>query len=147
VESQFTGSSKTYASSIIKRPMTKKYSFDSGVREHILKMSNMASKLKTMDMRVKDEFLVYLVMSSLPKEFEAFEINYNSQPENWGIEKLIAMCIQEEERIKDARGDSINHVKHNNKKNFFNSPQSKKSYSHDHKAYSSKGQGKAHMKE
>jgi hypothetical protein len=57
-------------------------------------MSNMASKLKTMDMGLKDEFLVHLVMSSLPKEFEAFDINYNSQTENWGIEKLIAMCIQ-----------------------------------------------------
>jgi hypothetical protein len=52
------------------------------VREHILKMSNIASKLKTMDMRLKDEFLVHLVMSSLPKEFEAIEINYNSQSEN-----------------------------------------------------------------
>jgi hypothetical protein len=82
VESQFTGSSKTYASTIIKKLVTKKYSFDSGVREHILKMSNMTSKLKSMDMELKDEFLVHLVMSSLPKEFEAFEINYNSQPEN-----------------------------------------------------------------
>jgi hypothetical protein len=57
------------------------------------------------------------------------------------------MCIQEDERINDARGESINHVKHNKKKNFSNSPQSKKSYSHDHKACSSKGQGKASMKE
>jgi hypothetical protein len=45
-------------------------------------MSNMTSKLKTMDMGLKDEFLVHLVMSSLPKEFKAFEINYNSQPKN-----------------------------------------------------------------
>jgi hypothetical protein len=82
VESQFTGSSKTYVSTIIKRLVTEKYSFGSGVREHILKMSNMAFKLKTMDMGLKDEFLVHLVMSSLPKEFEAFEINYNSQPKN-----------------------------------------------------------------
>jgi hypothetical protein len=82
VESQFTYSSMTYASTIIKRFVTEKYSFDSGVREHILKMSNMASKLKPMDIGLKDEFLVHLVMSSLPKEFEAFEINYNSQPEN-----------------------------------------------------------------
>jgi hypothetical protein len=139
VESQFIGSSKMYGSTIIKKIVTEKYSFDSGVREHILKMSNMASKLKTMDMGLKDEFLVHLVMSSLPKEFEAFEINYNSQPENWEIEKLIAMCVQEEERIKDARGDFINHVKHNKKKNFSNSPQSKRSYSHDHKTSSSKG--------
>jgi hypothetical protein len=122
VESQFTGSSKTYASTIIKKPVTKKYSFGSGVREHILKMSNMTSKLKTMDMGLKDEFLIHLVMSSLPKEFEAFEINYNSQPENWGIEKLIAMCVQEEERIKDARGDFINHVKHNKKKKILQLP-------------------------
>jgi hypothetical protein len=29
-------------------------------------MSNMTSKLKAMDMRLKDEFVVHLVMSSLP---------------------------------------------------------------------------------
>jgi hypothetical protein len=110
-------------------------------------MRNMTSKLKIMDMGLKDEFLVHLVMSSLPMKFEAFEINYNSQPENWGIEKLITMRVQQEERIKDVRGDFINHVKHNKKKNFSNSPQSKKSYSHDHKTSSSKGQGKSPMKE
>jgi hypothetical protein len=61
-------------------------------------------------------------MTSPPKEFEAFEMNYNSQPESWGIEKLIAMHVQEEERIKEARGDSINHLKHHKKKNYSNSP-------------------------
>jgi hypothetical protein len=50
VESQFTRSSKMYTSTIIKRLVTQKYTFDSGVREHILKMCNMASKLKPMDM-------------------------------------------------------------------------------------------------
>jgi hypothetical protein len=59
--------------------MTEKYSFGSGVREHILKMSNMASKLKSMDMGLKNKFVVHLVISSLPKKFETFEINYNSQ--------------------------------------------------------------------
>jgi hypothetical protein len=102
-------------------------------------MSNMASKLKPIGMGLKDEFLVYLVMSTLPKKFEAFEINYNSQPKSWGIEKLITMCVQEEERIKEARGDSINHMKHNSKNYFSDCPQSKKSYSHDNKTSSSKG--------
>jgi hypothetical protein len=82
VERRFNGSSKTYISTIIKRLVPKKYSFDSGVREHILKMSNMTSKLKSMDMGLKDEFIVHLVMSSLPNEFEAFEIDYNSQSES-----------------------------------------------------------------
>jgi hypothetical protein len=145
VESQFTSSSKMHVGTIIKRLVTEKYSFDNGVREHILKMSNMASKLKQMDMGLKDEFLVHLVISSLPKEFESFEINYNSQPESWGIKKPIAMCVLDEQRIKEVCGDSINHVKHNKKKNFSNSPQPKKSCSHDNKTSFSKD--KAPMKE
>jgi hypothetical protein len=82
VESQFTGSSRTYASTIIKRHVTEKYSLGSGVREHILKMSKISSKLKLMDIGLKDEFIVHLVMLSVPKEFEAFRINYNSHPES-----------------------------------------------------------------
>jgi hypothetical protein len=44
--------------------VTEKYIFGSGVREHILKMSNMASMLKPMDMSLKDETVVHLVMAS-----------------------------------------------------------------------------------
>jgi hypothetical protein len=142
VKSQFTSSSKTYASTIIKRLVTEKYSFGSGMREHILKISNMASKFKPMDMGLRDEFIVHLVISSLPKEFVAFEIKYSSQPESWGIKKLIAMCVQEEERISESHGDSVNHVKHNKKNNFSNSPQSKKSYPHDSKLLLPRGKAK-----
>jgi hypothetical protein len=63
VKCQFTSSSKTYASIIIKRFVTEKYSFDNGVRKHILKMSNMTSKLKPINMELKDEFIVHLVIS------------------------------------------------------------------------------------
>jgi hypothetical protein len=45
-------------------------------------MNNMASKVKTMNMGLKDEFLVHLVMSFLLKEFETFKITYNSQSKN-----------------------------------------------------------------
>jgi hypothetical protein len=74
VESWFIGSLKTYASTIIKRLVMKKYSFDSGVRENILKMNNMASKLKAMDMGLKDGFLVHLVMSSLPRNLSLLRL-------------------------------------------------------------------------
>jgi hypothetical protein len=44
INSQFTGSSKTYATQLIKQLMTERYSGGgSGIREHILRMSNMAS--------------------------------------------------------------------------------------------------------
>ena len=60
VESQFTGSSKAYASTLIKKLVNDKYS-GGGIREHILKMSNMTSKLKPIDLGLKDEFLNHLV--------------------------------------------------------------------------------------
>jgi len=92
VERQFTGSSKAYASTLIKKLVNEKYS-GGGIREHILKMSNTASKLKPMDLGLKDEFLIHLIFSSLPKEYETFVVNYNLQPDKWDIDKLIAICM------------------------------------------------------
>ena len=69
IKSQFTGSSKTYATQLIKQLVTERYSGNGGIREHILRMSHLASKLKPMDLALKDEFLIHLVFASLPKEF------------------------------------------------------------------------------
>ncbi|XP_062209100.1 uncharacterized protein LOC133910878 [Phragmites australis] len=81
-------------------------------------MSNLASKLKPMDLTFKEEFLIHLIFASLPKEFDTFIVNYNIQPEKWDLERLMAMCVQEEERIKAANGGTINYVKDNKKKNY-----------------------------
>jgi hypothetical protein len=95
VKSQFTGSSKAYASSLIKRLIFEKYT-SGGVRDHILTMSNVAARLKPLDLAIKDGFLIYLIFNSLPKEFETFEVNYNSMNDKWTLKKFIAMCVQEE---------------------------------------------------
>ena len=76
VESEFTGSSKAYASILIKKLFNEKYS-GGDIREHILKMSNTTSKLKPIDLGLKDEFLIHLVFASLSKEYETFVVNYN----------------------------------------------------------------------
>jgi hypothetical protein len=74
VESQFTGSSKTYTSIIIKRLVMEKYSFGSGVREHILKMSNMASKLKLMDMGLRMNSLFTWLCLPCPKNLRSLRL-------------------------------------------------------------------------
>jgi hypothetical protein len=94
-------------------------------------MNNQASKLKLMDLALKEEFFIHLVFASLPKEYDTFVVNYNMQQEKWNLEKLMAMCAQEEDRIKVSNGGSINYLKDNKKKNF--------------NTNSSKAQGKAPM--
>ncbi|KAK1618488.1 hypothetical protein QYE76_024005 [Lolium multiflorum] len=139
VESQFTGSSKAYASTLIKNLVTTKYT-GGGVRDHILRMSHMSSKLKSMDMELPEQFIIHLIFASLPKDFETFAVNYNAQPEKWAIEKMIAMCVQEEERIKGQFGDSVNYASPTKKRNFQSSkPQGRPQWNPS----SSKPHGKA----
>jgi hypothetical protein len=128
VESQFTGSSMAYASTLIKMLIFEKYT-DGGVRDHILRMSNVATILKPFDLAIKDGFLIYLIFNSLLKEFETFKMNYNPMNGKWTLKKFIAMCVQEEERIKRNNGgvDSVNMTKHHQKrKNFALKPYASK---------------------
>ncbi|XP_044388468.1 uncharacterized protein [Triticum aestivum] len=121
IKSQFTGSSKIYATQVLEQLVTERYTGGShGIREHILRMSNMAAKLKPMDadLEIKPALLVHLVMASLPKEFATFVVNYNMSPGTWDIEKTIAMCVQEEDKLKVAHGGSLNYVKDYKKKNY-----------------------------
>jgi hypothetical protein len=106
VESQFTGSSKAYVSTLIKSLISEKYT-GIGVRDHILRMSSAATRLKPLDLAIKDDFLIYLILNSFPKELKTFEVNYNSMNDKWTLKKFIATCVQEEERIKRNNGGVI----------------------------------------
>ncbi|XP_024968653.1 uncharacterized protein LOC112508102 [Cynara cardunculus var. scolymus] len=105
VEDQFKGTSKAHASTLILKMLTTKYNGVGGVREHIMMMSDMANKLKSMDMEISEGFLVHFIMTSLPSQFGPFKINYNTQREKWKMSELIAMCVQEEERLKVEKPD------------------------------------------
>jgi hypothetical protein len=133
IKGQFTGSSKVYDTQLLKQLVTEKYTGGAyGIREHILRMRNMASKLKPMDadLELMPAPLVHLVIASLPKEFDNFVINYNMSPDKWDIKKMIAMCVQEEDRFKASNGGSINYVKNNRKRNYQNSNQDSPSKPH-----------------
>jgi len=62
VKNQFTGSTKAYASTLIERLSTMKYT-GGGVRDHILIMSTMSAKLKTMNMGLLDPYIVHLALN------------------------------------------------------------------------------------
>jgi hypothetical protein len=97
-------------------------------------MVNQNNKLKSLDLAFKVDHIVHLIFALLPKEFDTFVVNYNTQPHTWDIEKTITMCIQEEERIKYTTGGSLNYVNKkknaNFKGNFFSSSKGKSSHQH-----------------
>ena len=107
VEEQFKGTSKAHASTLILKMLTTKYDGVNGVREHIMTMNNMAHKLKSLDMEISEGFLVHFIMTSLPARFDAFKIKYNTQKDKWKMSELIAMCVQEEERLKLEKPDVV----------------------------------------
>ncbi|KAG6525526.1 hypothetical protein ZIOFF_015488 [Zingiber officinale] len=80
--------------------VTSKYNDLGGVRGHILRMNDMATQLKAMDMEISEGFLIHFIMTSLPSQFGSFKINYNTQKEKWKMSELISICDQEEEIVK-----------------------------------------------
>lgn len=118
IEHQFKGSSKVYATSLIRRLIDEKYDPTGSLREHIMKKCNMAAKLKTMEMEISDGFLVHFIMSSLPQEFAPFVINYNAMDVKWSVDEMMARCVQEEERLKADRIEHANQFKVSQKKRY-----------------------------
>ena len=49
-----------------------------------------------------------LVLLSLPNQYENLQTIYNAQKDKWNINELIAICVQEEEKIKIERPESAN---------------------------------------
>jgi hypothetical protein len=43
-------------------------------------------------------------------EFTSTVVNYNMSPKKWTIEKLIAMCVQEEDMLKAMKSDNVNQI-------------------------------------
>ena len=55
---------------------------------------------KIIEIEISESFLVNFILNSLPVEYGAFEISYNTQKEKWSINELLTMCVQEEEKLK-----------------------------------------------
>ena len=83
-----------------------KYQGKGNVKEYIMGMSNIASKLRALKLELLEDLLIHLVLISQPSQFSQFKISYNFQKEKWSLNELISYCVQEEERLKQERTES-----------------------------------------
>nr|KAJ0189297.1 hypothetical protein LSAT_V11C800450030 [Lactuca sativa] len=99
IEQRFAKNDKAETSTFLQKMISMKYKGKGNIREHIMEMSHLASKLKALKLEISDDFLVHLVLLSLPIQFNQFKVSYNCQRDKWTLNELISFCVQEEERM------------------------------------------------
>ena len=100
VEDRFRIADKSFAGTIMANLTTMKFDGTRGMHEHILEMTNLATKLKVLGMNV-DEFLLFqFILNSLPSQYGHFQIHYNTIKDKWNVNESANILVQEEARLK-----------------------------------------------
>ena len=106
IEKRFAKNDKAETSTLLASLISMRYKGKGNMREYIMEMSHLASKLKTLKLELSEDLLVHLVLISLPAQFSQFKVSYNCQKEKWSLNELISHCVQEEERLKQEKTES-----------------------------------------
>ncbi|XP_056166845.1 uncharacterized protein LOC130138014 [Syzygium oleosum] len=106
IEKRFVKSEKAEIGTILTNLISMRYKGNGNIREYIMEMYHLASKLKALKLELTEDLLVHLVLISLPAQFNQFKVCYNCQKETWSLNELISHCVQEEERLKQDKTES-----------------------------------------
>jgi hypothetical protein len=110
VDEQFVSSDKAFASTLMKKLSSKTFDRSRSVREHIMKMRDMAAQLKSLEIDISESFLVHFILNSLSTEYTPFKISYNTHKDKWSVNELLTICVQEEEMLKHEKPQSVHFV-------------------------------------
>ncbi|XP_052183041.1 uncharacterized protein LOC127795424 [Diospyros lotus] len=99
IDEQFESSDKALASTLMTKLSSMRLTGIKGVREHIMKMRDIAAQLKSLEVTMSDSFLMHFILNSLPQQYGPFKISYNTHKNKWSINELLTMCVQEEGRL------------------------------------------------
>ncbi|XP_049370605.1 uncharacterized protein LOC125835516 [Solanum verrucosum] len=89
-----------FRSTLMAELTTMKFDGSRSMQNHIIEMTNIAARLRTLGMKVDDTFLVQFILNSFPLEYGPFQINYNTIKDKWDVSELSSMLTQEESRLK-----------------------------------------------
>ena len=73
----FTKSNKVEASTHLSKLVNMRYNSKGNIREYIMEMSDLVSKLKALKLKLSEEILVHFILISLPPQYNPFNVNYN----------------------------------------------------------------------
>ncbi|KAL5825894.1 hypothetical protein ACOSQ3_021957 [Xanthoceras sorbifolium] len=108
IEERSQTANKSLVGTLIGTLTTMKFDGSRTMYEHIIEMTNITTKLKSLGMNVDDNFLVQFIINSLPSEYSPFQMKYNTMKDKWNVNELHNMLVQEETRLKNQGTHSIN---------------------------------------
>ena len=106
VQQFFAKNEKAEASNLLGKLVSMRYKGKGNIREYIMEMSHLASKLKALKLELSEDLLVHLILISLPAHFGQFKVSYNTLKDSWSLNELISHCVQEEERLQRDKTES-----------------------------------------
>ena len=104
---KFKESSKAETGNLMIALTKAQYDGEGSVREHIMKLIDISKKLTALEIPIPDPFLVHFALESLPPTYNQLKVSYNTQKDKWTLDELIAICVQEEGRVKLEKGKSV----------------------------------------
>ena len=69
---------KSLTGTLMSTLTTMKFDGSRTMYEHVIEMTNIAARLKTLGMTVNENFLVQFILNSLPSEYDPFQMSYNT---------------------------------------------------------------------
>jgi len=67
--------------------------------EHVIEMTNIARRLKTLGMTLNENFLVQFILNLLLSEYDL--MSYNTIKDKWNVHELYNMLVEEKMRLKN----------------------------------------------
>ncbi|KAL1292080.1 hypothetical protein AAHE18_20G245300 [Arachis hypogaea] len=106
VKKFFTKNEKVEASSLLTKLVSMRYKGKGNIREYIMEMSHLASKLKALKLELSEDLFVHFILISLSAHFGQFKVSYNTLKDTWSLNELICHCVQEKERLQQDKTES-----------------------------------------
>ena len=78
VEESSQTADKSLAGTLMITLTTMKFDGSRTMHEHVIEMTNISTRLKSLGIKVEQNFLVQFIINSLPSECDSFQMNYNT---------------------------------------------------------------------
>ncbi|KAL3720364.1 hypothetical protein ACJRO7_005223 [Eucalyptus globulus] len=95
VGERYKVSDKAEVKNLLSELMNMRYDAVMDVREFILKMVHIQSKLKAHEIVLSENYIMHHALNVLPTKFSQIKTTYSTQNETWSVNALITKCATE----------------------------------------------------